>query len=102
MVTTHGSGRRRSWSPSRSGFGSTIAVIASGEILQVRACDAAPPLAERLEVARRLRADQPAEAERLARDRQLVAVVLDHLQKEARVRPALVKLAGRVQVARAE
>ena len=40
-------------------------------LLQLDAGDAAAALAERLEVAGGLGADQPGEAERLARDRQL-------------------------------
>ena len=47
-------------------------------------------------------ADQAAEAEALARDRQLVARVVDDLDRADRVRAALVQLPGRVQVARAE
>src|SRR5205823_57725 len=64
--------------------------------------DAAAALAQRLEIARGLGADQPREAERPVRDLQLLAVVLDHLEEESRVRAALVQLAGRVEVPRAE
>ena len=62
-------------------------------LLQSDARDAAAALAQRLEVARRLGADQPREAERLPGDRQLLAVVLDDLQEEPGVRAALVELA---------
>ena len=51
---------------------------------EVDARDAAAALLQRREVARRLRADQLPEAERLARDRELVARVVDDLQEEAR------------------
>src|SRR5438309_1156081 len=74
----------------------------TSDLLQLDARDAAAALLQRLEIARRLRADQAREAERLPGDRQLLAVVLDHLQEEPGVRAALVQLAGRVQVARAE
>ena len=70
-------------------------------LLDVDARDAAAALLQRREVPGGLRADQPAEAERLAGDRQLVARVVDHLQEQPRVRAALVQLAGRVQIARA-
>ena len=75
---------------------------ASGNLLELDAGDAAAALAQRVEVAGRLGADQPGEAERLAGDRQLGAVVLDDLQEAPGVRAALVELAGRVQVARPE
>src|SRR5204863_7009263 len=71
-------------------------------LLDVHARDAAPALLQRLEVPRRLRADQLPEAERLPRDRQLVARVVDHLQEEPGVRAALVELAGRVEIPRPE
>ena len=63
--------------------------------------DAAAALLERRVVARGLRADQPAEAERLAGDRELLARVVDDLEEEPGVGPALVQLARRVEVARA-
>src|SRR5207244_2628967 len=49
-----------------------------------------------------LRADQPSEPERPAGNRQLVPRVVDDLEEEPRRRAALVQLARRVQVARAE
>ena len=64
--------------------------------------DAAAALLQRLVVARRLRADQAAKPNVAAGDRQLVAGVVDDLEEEAGVRPALVQLPGRVQVARPE
>ncbi len=70
-------------------------------VFDVDARDAAAALLERCVVAGGLRADQAAEAERLAGDRELVARVVDDLEEEPRVRAALVQLAGRVQVARA-
>src|SRR4051794_33529853 len=71
-------------------------------ILHVHARDAAAAVAQRREIAGRLRADQLREAERLVGDRELVAVVLDDLQEETTVRATLVQLPGRVEVARAD
>jgi hypothetical protein len=70
------------------------------DLLQSDADDAAAALLERGVVAGRLRAEQPPEAEVAARDRQLVAGVVDDLDEEAGVRAALVQLAGRVQESR--
>src|SRR3954447_3346629 len=69
-------------------------------VFDVDASRAAAALLQRRVVARRLCADEPAEAERLAGDGELVALVVDHLQKQAGVRAALVELARRMQVAR--
>src|SRR5919197_1648108 len=71
-------------------------------LLEMDARDAAAALLQRREVARGLRADQLREAERLIRDRQLVTGLVDDLQEEPRRRAALVQLARRVQIARAE
>ena len=60
------------------------------------------PRSWRRQVARRLRADELPEAEVLARDRNLLAGVVDDLDEAADRRPALVQLSGRVQVARPE
>src|SRR5881275_3270671 len=54
-------------------------------LLHVDARDAPAALLQGRVVPRRLRADQPAEAERPARDRQLLARVVDDLQEEPRV-----------------
>src|SRR5436309_12007625 len=71
-------------------------------VLQSAARDATAALLEGFEVARRLCADQPREPERLAGNRKLLALIVDDLQEPALFRAALVQLAGRVQVARAE
>ena len=71
-------------------------------VLQSAARDATAALLEGFEVARRLCADQPREPERLVGNRKLLALIVDDLQEQALVRAALVQLAGRVQVARAE
>ena len=52
------------------------------------------------QVAHRLGPDQPPEAERLAGNRQLVALVVHDLEEESGVRAALVELARRVHVPR--
>ena len=64
--------------------------------------DTPAPLLEGGEVAGRLRADQAAEAEVAAGDRQLLSRVVDDLDEETGVRPTLVQLPRGVQVARAE
>src|SRR5581483_9218066 len=69
-------------------------------VLQTDSGGATAALLQRRIVPRRLRPDQPPEAERLPGDRQLLARVVDDLQEETRVRAALVQLACRVQVAR--
>src|SRR5581483_7024794 len=56
---------------------------------------------ERRVVARGLGAQQPAEAERAAGDRELVARVVDDLEEQAGIRTPFVQLAGRMEVARA-
>src|SRR5215218_10654290 len=71
-------------------------------VLQSDPPDAAPALAERLEVARGLRLDEPAEAEVAIRNRQLLAEVVHDLDEDTRARAALVQLSRRVQVARPE
>src|SRR5829696_5077303 len=71
-------------------------------VLQSDPCDAAAALAERLEVARGLRLDEPAEAEVAIRNRQLLAEVVHDLDEDTRARAALVQLSRRVQVARPE
>ena len=72
------------------------------DLLQSYAHDPPAALLERREVAGGLARISRAEAERAARDRQLLAGVVDDLDEEAGVRAALVQLPGRVQVARAE
>src|SRR5579871_5969917 len=67
----------------------------------VDAGDAAVARLERFVVPFRLRADEAAEPERLAGDRELLARVVDDLEEQPGVRAALVGLAGRVEVARA-
>ena len=58
-------------------------------------------VAQRLEVAVGLGADQRAERERLAGDLEVLGGLVDDLQEAADLRAALVELAGRVQEARA-
>src|SRR3954447_21403383 len=72
------------------------------KVLQSHAHYAPVELRKRREVTGRLRADQAPETELATRDRQLVAWVVDHLDEQPGVRPALVELPGRVQVPRAE
>src|SRR5581483_11458714 len=106
VESTRGSNVRTSW-PRRSSLvamlppmrPSPIMPSCTSEILQPDAGHAPAPLAQRLEVARGLRPDQAREAERAPRDLQLLPVVLDHLEVEAGVGPALVELPGRVEVA---
>src|SRR3954447_11053958 len=69
-------------------------------LLDVDSRNPAATLLERGVVTGGLRADQPAKAEVPARDRQLLARVVDHLEKEPDVRAALVELPGRVQIPR--
>src|SRR5919197_6159264 len=71
-------------------------------LLEMDARDAAAALLQRREVARCLGADQLREAERLIRDRQLVAGLVDDLQEDTGRRPTFVQLARRVEVPRAE
>src|SRR5262245_40739660 len=105
MTAMHGSGRRRSCSPSRSGFSPATVVMPRPppasrlEALHVDATHAAAAVAQRLEVSGSLGADQPAEAERAVRDLQLVAGVIHDLDEHAGVGTSLVQLAGRVEVA---
>ena len=61
---------------------------------------AAPAAAQRLQVAGGLGVLQRPEAERPARDRDVLRTVVDEHEEAPRGRPALVQLAGRVQVAR--
>src|SRR5690242_7222695 len=72
------------------------------KILQANAHDRPPALFQRSEVAGRLRAYQPAEAEILVGNGNLVARFVHDLDEVADRRPALVQLVGRVEVARAE
>src|SRR4051794_33323069 len=69
-------------------------------LLDVDSRNAAAAFLEGCVVAGGLRADQSAEAEVAARNRQLVARVVDDLQVEPGVRAALVQLARRVQIPR--
>src|SRR5205823_11700095 len=87
-------------SPSPSGPGRPFRVAL--DVLQSDSHDSAPALFERGQVARRLRPDQPSEAELPPRDRDLAAGVVDDLDEEAGVRAALVQLPRRVEIARAE
>jgi hypothetical protein len=65
--------------------------------LDVDSRDASAAFLQRRIVSRRLRTDQPAEAERLVRDRELVTRIVDDLQEEAGVRAALVQLTSGYQ-----
>src|SRR3954454_9415249 len=73
---------------------------AASDVLQVESGDPPAAFLERRIVTRRLRADQAAEAERLPRDGELLAGIVDDLQEETDVRPALVQLPGRMEIAR--
>src|SRR2546423_13552633 len=78
---------------------------AEGAPLQVLQSGSRDPPAALLQgrvIACRLCPDQPPEAEGLARNRQLVPRVVDDLEEEPRRRAALVQLARREQVPRAE
>src|SRR3954453_13762377 len=68
-------------------------------LLDVDSRDAPSALPERRIVSRSLRRDQAAEAERLVRDGELVAEIVDDLEEKPRIRAAFVQLAGRVQIA---
>src|SRR6266404_661371 len=72
----------------------------SSALLEMDARDTAAALLQGFIVAGRLCANEPAEAERLPRDRELLAAVIDDLEEEARVRAALVQLSGGVEVPR--
>src|SRR5204863_4499638 len=74
----------------------------ASDVLQFDSHDSAAALLERCEVARRLRADQPPEAELAPWDRDLAAGVVDDLDEEAGAGPALVQLARGMEIARAE
>src|SRR6188472_1606797 len=71
-------------------------------LLQLDSRDRPAALCQRCIVSRSLRLDEPAEAEVLAGDRQLVSRVVDDLEEATDRRAALVQLPGRVQVPRAE
>ena len=71
-------------------------------VLQSHTADISAAFLERLEVAGGLSRDQRPEAEVAARDVELLAEVVDDLDREHRVRAAFVQLSRRVQVARAE
>src|SRR6188472_318069 len=71
-------------------------------LLQLDSRDRPAALCQRCIVSRSLRLDEPAEAEVLAGDRQLVSRVVDDLEEAADRRAALVELPGRVQIPRAE
>src|SRR6478672_4168386 len=71
-------------------------------LLESDSRDRPAALLQRCIVSRSLRLDEPAKAERLPRDRELLADVVDDLEEAADRRPALVELPGRVQVPRAE
>src|SRR5919108_3753444 len=87
--------------PARPGD-TTVHCGRSSDVLQSHAHDSAAALLQRCIVSRGLGGYQSSEAERPARDRKLVAEVVDDLDEEAGVRASLVQLAGRVQVARPE
>src|SRR5436190_22240187 len=70
-------------------------------LLDVDSRSPAAALLQRRVIAGSLRADQTAEAEVPAGDRQFVAGVVDDLQEEPGVRTPLVELSRRVQIARA-
>src|SRR5436305_1397914 len=72
------------------------------KVLQSDSHDFAATLLERGQVARRLRADQPPEAELPPRDRDLPTGIVDDLNEEAGIRTAFVQLAGGVEIPRAE
>src|SRR5919201_1136964 len=71
-------------------------------VLQSDSNDSPAALFERGEIPGGLCADQAPEAELLAGDRDLAAGVVDDLDVEAGIGPALMQLTGRVQVTRAE
>src|SRR5438105_12698849 len=73
LRTRRGAGLQRARGREAGGRGPT------SNVLQSNSSDPAPALFQRLEIAGRLRADQLREAERLTRNRQLVAWVVDDL-----------------------